>query len=561
MSDPSEDDSTGTGEGLPRRVVPEADQAAAPVGVAQAATSAEGTEASDPPDAEPYLRLARAGAADWNRWQRTGMDAASVQRFKLDAIKPLSREDAAVLARRIGLTALPSHDRPPDFRRVDFTHEKNRRISFARFVFGIGSGTLFEVATFGFETGFKDAIFGDGTRFDGAIFGFKTHFDGATFGNRAGFEGATFGDGTRFDGATFGDRTRFDGATFGDRTRFDGAAFGDRTHFDGWRGDELRALLERVSQLRGSQAANATAAASGIDERLKVARPGHFTGISFVNAVFQGDARFCGREFEGEADFSHAVFRSVPDFARCNGLGNLDLSEVAVSFGGSRWWHLRNWTTEGKIDTRLRRLRKIAKDVEAGDLERDLFILERKAQRGRLFSGPTDPWPAAWNRGRPHDRASLSENLQELDLFRMLGLLLRLLGLVFRPLGLTLWLFLYGITSDYGRSIIRPLAWLVVSFFGFLGLYRWQYNAYCGRPFPLTNPDLMSFTLGNSLPFLSSLNPARRDVLLRLFGEHGHADRVAIPFAIETLSSIQSILGAVLLFLLLLAIRNRFRLA
>ncbi len=55
-------------------------------------------------------------------------------------------------------------------------------------------------------------------------------------------------------------------------------------------------------------------------------------------------------------------------------------------------------------------------------------------------------------------------------------------------------------------------------------------------------------------------------MLLRLFGERAgeaalSSDRIAIPSAIEVLSSAQSILGAVLLFLLLLAIRNRFRIS
>ena len=165
-------------------------------------------------------------------------------------------------------------------------------------------------------------------------------------------------------------------------------------------------------------------------------------------------------------------------------------------------------------------------------------------------------------RGRGGGR--LRKNLRDLNLFR--------------PLGLTLWLFLYWVTSDYGRSIVRPLAWLAASFVGFLLLYRWRYDACYGKSLSLTNPDLLSFALGNALPFLSSLSPARRDVLLRLFSEracevappfHSHLlfvvsrlpDQIAIPFAIELLSALQSILGAVLLFLLLLAIRNRFRLS
>ncbi|MBI3454111.1 MAG: hypothetical protein HY057_14995 [Rhodospirillales bacterium] len=59
------------------------------------------------------------------------------------------------------------------------------------------------------------------------------------------------------------------------------------------------------------------------------------------------------------------------------------------------------------------------------------------------------------------------------------------------------------------------------------------------------------------LPFASGLNPARRDVLLRLF--EFRPGEIPISQAIEYWSIAQSVTGAVLLFLFLLAIRNRFK--
>jgi hypothetical protein len=240
--------------------------------VGEVQATADGTEAGNPPGAEPYLRLARAGAAAWNQWQRTGMDAATAKRFKLDAVKPLSTEDAAALARRVGLDALPSHDRQPDFSHVDLSYTKNRGISFAGFVFCDG--------------------------------------------------------------------TSFAGAAFGDWTRFDGAAFGDGTRFDGWTEDRLRGLLEGVFKLHGAQGPDATAAGSRIEDRLKAARPGHLADVWFADAVFHGDTSFSRREFGGSVDFTHAVFRSVPDFAGCKEPGHLDSGNIqrAVTVGTSRYW-------------------------------------------------------------------------------------------------------------------------------------------------------------------------------------------------------------------------------
>jgi hypothetical protein len=42
----------------------------------------------------------------------------------------------------------------------------------------------------------------------------------------------------------------------------------------------------------------------------------------------------------------------------------------------------RSWTSDSKIPIRLRALRKIAEETKNHDLERDLYIEERKAERG-----------------------------------------------------------------------------------------------------------------------------------------------------------------------------------
>lgn len=65
-------------------------------------------------------------------------------------------------------------------------------------------------------------------------------------------------------------------------------------------------------------------------------------------------------------------------------------------------------------------------------------------------------------------------------------------------------------------------------------------------------------TFGNVLPFLGTFGTLRRDLLLRLFPPATGAT-VRVPLEIEITSAVQALFGALLLFLLLLALRNRFR--
>ncbi|HUC62497.1 MAG TPA: pentapeptide repeat-containing protein [Alphaproteobacteria bacterium] len=551
----------------------------------------------DLPPSEPYLRLARQGAKIWNRWVRTGMTDKEINEFNLSAVDPLDDSDAKQLAKRLNLDRLPGYDGPPNFENVDFKEDENRNIDFAGFVFAparnyyfyprhldkrdegspakiwasvlfrgaafaegmsfrrakFGDAALFDRAKFEEWAQFEGATFGNYTKFYGAEFGKHAHFDQTTFGIEPHFGGIKFGESVRFDGAIlssdadfrgakFGDWARFYGTTFGSWGSFAGATFGLGTCFDGCDVKQLREHLESAPELPGEDANNRSAR---IEALVAVAMPERFIGISFYGAVFSGDCSLRNRKFEAPAIFSGANFRGIPEFDGSEGLGHLDLSEAKISFG-KRVGFFRNWTSSSTVETSLRRLRKIAKDVEAHDLERDLFILERKAQRGiqfrRLRRPPDHRWREVWNGGRI-DRDKLADNLRARD--------------PLRPLALTLMLFVYGALSDCGRSVLRPSLWLAASLAGFHESYRALYRADYGTSPRFWDHDLVSFTLGNALPYVNSLSPARASVLERLFGDG--LGGIAIPTWIEVLSIIQTITGAVLLFLLLLAIRNRFK--
>jgi hypothetical protein len=92
----------------------------------------------------------------------------------------------------------------------------------------------------------------------------------------------------------------------------------------------------------------------------------------------------------------------------------------------------------------LRALRKIAEETKNHDLERDLYIEERKAERG-----------VYWRQRR--------EELKKVPILEKPPIFMRLVV----HCAWIIVMFGYWTLADYGRSFARPLAWLFVSVFIF----------------------------------------------------------------------------------------------
>lgn len=104
---------------------------------------------------------------------------------------------------------------------------------------------------------------------------------------------------------------------------------------------------------------------------------------------------------------------------------------------------------------------------------------------------------------------------------------------------------IYEVFSDYGQSLRRPLGWwlgtLVVFTFIFYGIApeaRWGSAA--------------SVSLSNSVPFVPTARRVQLDGVNLLFGNHP-------CFLVDLLTLFQGALGFIFLFLIGLALRNRFR--
>jgi hypothetical protein len=348
-----------------------------------------------------FLTLAAKGKDTWNAWRRD----------------PVNK------------------DVPVTFAGIDFSQTPWEAIDFSGFEFGDHAdfsqckwrGGLGDVDDQEFAPGracFTGADFGDHANFDGAAFDDNARFNGATFGKRASFLGATFGWFATFTGSTFGRLAEFTGAAFGiwtkfteatfddnvtfshvtfdenatftdavfvDEADFTGAAFGPFTNFDN---TVFKGQVRFLGRTEEQWTRDVEAFSSEMDEEAFMALkqraeeywerqssgPDRCLEISFASARFYGEAIFSGRSFEERADFTGARFYSPPDFDGALNVGRIDFTGAHIGFVPPG--DLLHWTGDSRIPIRLRTFRKIAEETKNHDLERDLYIEERKAERG-----------------------------------------------------------------------------------------------------------------------------------------------------------------------------------
>jgi uncharacterized protein YjbI with pentapeptide repeats len=342
---------------------------------------------------------------------------------------------------------------------------------------------------------FTGASFGEGADFSRATFGNVANFGGATFGDEAQFDGATFGAAI-FENSTFANEAIFTGAAFRSAPTFDGAAFGDEAHFDhsnfegvdfagkfkeqwtrdvkanvGWMGEEARKALEKQHE------DSWTRDGSG---------PDHFLTICFGRARFDGEATFSGRTFERTADFTNTRFHYPPDFDTPTNAARIDFTGAYIGFGRPFHFH---WTAETKVLARLRAFRRIAEETKNHDLERDLYIEERKAERGVYL----------------HQRFEELTKAIKPPKREWLYVTARLITQI-------VWIFvmfLYGAFANYGPSFVLPFAWLIASGFAF---YYWGYLTVLAPLVRKTCPlgdkyghAVGMLALGNAVPFVGPL--------------------------------------------------------
>ena len=311
------------------------------------------------------------------------------------------------------------------FEGVDFRTEENRGISFDGFEFGgptwftgaaFGDMARFAGATFRREVRFVNATFDGGSRFIDVAFHGNADFCGAFFGKYSNFDSSKFYDVAQFDcslfigvavfenisfcktvrfedavfdgtadfiGASFISFSICSGATFCADTYFDGAVFGGVTDFAGKKGDGDIALrqkawskLGKVESAKLERSYRARRDGGGIG-------PATFADVSFFGAHFRSEVSFARRAFEHWAGFADVRFDRPPDFDGATDLQRIDFTGARAGFSpADRSWWMPDWTTDSSVAVRLRALRSHIEATKNHDFERDLYIEERKAERG-----------------------------------------------------------------------------------------------------------------------------------------------------------------------------------
>ena len=214
----------------------------------------------------------------------------------------------------------------------------------------------------------------------------------------------------------------------------------------------------------------------------------------------------------------------------------IDFTGAHISFGsrGKLPW-------DSEVPVRLRAFRKIAEETKNHDLERELYIEERKAERGVYVHRLIEELKRAPIMERPH--------------------------IIARLLGHGLWIivmFLYRALANYGRDFARPLALLFVSVF----IFHFGYALILA---PLTQKAdraskdyydraVWMLALGNAVPFIGHLSIDAGIKKSLYCPDDVCGERAPIPpLGIQVLVIMQNVVSIALIFFIGLALRNYFK--
>jgi uncharacterized protein YjbI with pentapeptide repeats len=350
---------------------------------------------------------------------------------------------------------------------------------------------------------FRSATFAGEANFTNANFSSKADFTSATFSGDANFSRAQFNTGgVDFQFATFSAKVSFRSATLVD-PNLRSVTFSDHANFTGarffgtLRADFLSAMFSGVTDF-GSAMFNVEANfCSAI----------FFGAASFLSAKFRKTADFSAARFLSSIQFDDATFEARTIFAGAHFKGQVPDFRGATMHAATEWhdaiWPKPPWRKKAAQQQvyAYERLKQEMEQLKKHEDEQKLFRRELRARRRLLWTHPGE-----W-----------------------------LLNVVYQAL------------SDYGNSWKRPLFCLIGIIAVGAAIFA-RAPLYCEAPMPITLATRLS--LANVFLFL----PDKREMVM----SPQTAECLLNP-TLQAISTAQSLLGVVLLFLLGLALRNRFR--
>ena len=363
---------------------------------------------------------------------------------------------------------------------------------------------------------FQDVVFEEDMNFEGYIFPGFAFFGKATFTRNADFTRAAFTHNADFSNARFTQRAMFDGATFGGKAHFRNTAFiSTATFMRATFGDEVGFIQSCFSDTAGFTYV--------IFNQLTNFNQAEFQrGAYFMNVRFEKDVMFqrCkfsyndvtvtffGSHFKQATEIDSCEFEYVPDFRSTIFDKGISLYSAQVKYQSVNDNFALGWlgkARENHDSDKYRRHKDLA--VLARDREREqmFFAYELKAKRFYETKG-----------------VKLIPNL------------------------------LYDWLSDYGQSVLKPFEWLMLTLLSFSYLYFFTSI----QQSSLNSSELvwrsLVFSTSQLLPFLSSARNAQTSIEHSLYPD-------GIPEWLYIFTLIENFLGFIFIFLMGLALRNRFK--
>ncbi|MEN2494125.1 MAG: hypothetical protein TECD_00016 [Hyphomicrobiaceae bacterium hypho_1] len=351
-------------------------------------------------------------------------------------------------------------------------------------------GANFKSAVFSAAVDFTGAVCSGSADFCGALLTGDTSFRTASFNRGAGFRSANFSGATDFRSIAFNGDADFRDANFitaadFSSTIFSGAADFRTTTFEG-AADFRRAVFGGAAKFRtvvfSSSASFRSAAFSG--------------SASFRSATFKGDTYFRSAKFSREADFKSAKFEGDAWFNRASADRDLTVFEKRVTFDQATFHeyvtfeetHFKDLASFAAIHASRGFTLAGAKFWRAPDFIQahfeeaprldNLYVepeganwRERWSNQSKSFSEGDPDVPARWRalkrlaiQGHDHEREQI--------FFPMEICSARFASDWYFPKPLNtqagwrsffrFWFGVaYGLTSNYGRSAVLPLIWLL----------------------------------------------------------------------------------------------------
>lgn len=349
------------------------------------------------------------------------------------------------------------------------------------------------------HTDFAEFIFPGVASFGGAKFQGHAFFSRAHFVGRAEFGEAKFVEDATFQRTKFSATASFHSCSFLGAVGFSWAKFEEAAFFN-------------ASDIVGFAHFNKVRFA----DRVEFSAICFHDSAVFSETAFLSDVRFINTRFLSVADFEGVTFDQLArfegaQFAQPPALDATDFKHPPIFLDATFRFH-----KSLVAHARYRRLKKFAAEAQDHQAELNLFALETKARRGYVLK---------WT--RPRDWIELVLSL------------------------------LYGVTSDYGRSVFRPTLALLSTFVLGAGSLALATGAR-GAPWAWSG-SVWRASLLNLLPFAGQSVIGRQVMESQLCPQVAGSPDLPCLGNLYEISVAQGFLAVIFLFLLVLGTRNLFR--